>query len=221
MGETVLAREIARMARWWSLRKLQYLDQVADEFVGIVRPAAVFAPHPAPRDIELVNAAMTEWFLFERRYGPAGTPLEEYLARPHRDVAEKTVERLSQVAGTQFFSRFSIRDKDPATGIAVLEDTADARRYDVLDPHLVGIGHWREGVVAERIACVEGVWQMVGRVRLYDRAPASASSAGGPAAPHPGDARLAGLREPAGLFLRLLRDTIGVDGRYRGTARLR
>jgi len=207
------------MALWWALRKFQWLDTVAQEFVAIVRPAAVFAARPTARDIELMNAAMTEWFLFERRFGPAGTPLEEYLARSHRDVGEETLARLEQVAATQLFSRFSIRDKDRATGVAVLEDTADARRYDVLDPHLVGVGHWREGVIAERIACVDGVWQMVGTVRLYDYAPAAATAPDGPGAVHPEDADLADLWERAGPFLRLLRDTIGQDGRYRASAR--
>ncbi|MDY4041240.1 MAG: hypothetical protein SOY67_03950 [Collinsella sp.] len=221
MGETELERDIAQMARWWGLRKLRYLDRLADEFVGIVRPAAAFALNPDPRDIELMNAAMTEWFLFERRYGPAGTPLGEYLERPPRGVSEEARLRLAQVAETQFFSRFSIRDKDAERGIAVLEDTADARRYDVLDPHLVGVGHWREGVIAERIARVDGVWQMVGTVRLYDHAPAAATAPDGPGAVHPEDAHLAELWERAGPFLRLLRDTIGEDGRYRATARVR
>ncbi|WP_085830679.1 hypothetical protein [Collinsella vaginalis] len=214
-GRTAVERDIDEMARWWQLRKFQYIDIVGREFVDIVRPMPAFKENPSTSEIMSMNIALTEWFLFERLYDDAGTPLESYIARPHRSVSEESLDRLRQVAATQFFSRFSIRDKDQSTGMAALEDTVSGRRYDVHDPHLCAVERWRDGVIAERIACVEGLWQIVGKARLYDRSPAAQTEPDGPGAVRPEDANLAALWEAAGPFLRLLRDCMGDDGRYR------
>ena len=53
---------------------------------------------------------------------------------------------------TQYFSRFGILGKDPATGMVALKDTRADRRFDVYDPHIVQKEHWSDGAIAVRLA---------------------------------------------------------------------
>lgn len=212
-------RDIDRVARYWQLRKFQFFDKVADEFLSIVQPAVAFVDEPDPDEAVLVSLAMTEWFLFDRAYRDGRTPLECFIEDPPRDVRAASLKRLRQVARTQFFSRFSILSKDRPPGFSVLEDTRTGSRYDVYDQHLRDVDRWCDGVIAERIGYVDGRWQLVGRLHLYDRASDSLTAPDGPGAVHPEDGELAGHWEKAGFYLRLVRDCLGVDGRYRDTVR--
>lgn len=214
-----VARDIDRFASYWQLRKFQFIDAVGDEFTRIVQPAASLDEGSSNEELFLVSLAMTEWFLFERPHEGGKTPLDLYVERRPAGVSAAALRRLRQVARTQFFSRFSIVSKCPRTCMAVLEDTREAVRYDVYDEHLCRVDRWRDGVIAERIGYVDGLWQLVGRLHLYDRAPASATAGDAPGDVHPEDADLAPYWERAGFYLRLLRDCLGVDGRYRATAR--
>ena len=87
------------------------------------------------------------------------------------------------------------------------------RVYEVLDSHLCANGRWRDGTIAERLACVEGVWQVVGRARLYDRATPEQTAHDGPGEAHPEDRGDPYLRD-ASYFVRLVRDVMGLGGRF-------
>ena len=63
---------------------------------------------------------------------------------------------------------------------------------------------------------MDGLWQVVGQVHLYDRADPDVTRVDGPGALHPDDLRAEDMCD-AGLFLRLVRDVLGVDGRYAPT----
>ncbi|MBY4797094.1 hypothetical protein K6V98_01780 [Collinsella sp. AGMB00827] len=209
--------DIECAAEWWEREKHRFLPEVGREFVRIVRPSAAVEAHPSDRDMMLANMAMTEWFMFERSFGAEGTPLEMY--RDHCQDPD-CAARLAQVIDTQFFSRFSILDKDLESGMAVLQSLANGRRYDVYDPHVCEVPHWKDGVIAERIAKVDGLWLIVGQMHLYDHAPADETGADAPGSVHPEDRDQAETLESAGSFLRLLRDCIGHNGRYRSTLKV-
>ena len=98
----------------------------------------------------------------------------------------------------------------------MLLDVGTDRRYEVCDGALCKNARWSNGTIAERIACVDGLWQVVGQVHLYDRADPDATRVDGPGALHPADLRAEDMCD-AGLFLRLVRDVLGVDGRYAPT----
>lgn len=214
-------RDVDAMAFYWMLRKFQYLERVSREFSVIVQPRVLYSDSPARADIVRMNLAMTEWFLFERPYERGRTPLQLFVSRKPKGTPPERLDRLRQVARTQFFSRFSICDKDPATDVCVLRDTVTDRRYDVCDQHICEVERWCDGVIALRIARVDGIWQNVGGMYLYDVAPHAETAPDGPGAVHPEDADLAGFWHQAGLYLRLIRDLLGADGRYADTVRFR
>ena len=164
----------------------------------------------------MVNMCFTEWVLFERPLREGKTPLQLYVETPPEGTLESTVDHLRQIDETQFFARFAILDKEPETSRAMLLDVGTDRRYEVCDGALCKNARWRNGTIAERIACVDGLWQVVGQVHLYDRADPDATRVDGPGALHPDDLRAEDMCE-AGLFLRLVRDVLGVDGRYAPT----
>ena len=218
---TDVERDIAEMVEYWARRKVGWRQTAGEEFGSLVCPEALFAPEPTLRQIQLANLCFTEWVIFERPLRDHVTPLELYVFEPPAALPAAARSRLRQVAGSQFFSRFAILDKDRDSGIASLRDVRTGRSYDVLDRRLCGNPRWRTGTMAERIACVDGVWQIVGQARLYDRSSASAARDDGPGEVHAEDAGR--LPDTAGMsyFLRLVRDVIGIDGRYASTVRVR
>ncbi len=115
----------------------------------------------------------------------AKTPLQLYVETPPEGTLESTVDHLRQIDETQFFARFAILDKEPETSRALLLDVGTDRRYEVCDGALCKNARWRNGTIAERIACVDGLWQVVGQVHLYDRADPDATRVDGPGALHP------------------------------------
>ena len=211
-----IEREVAQMAEHWGERKEGWRDAAADEFERIVMPACLYGPERDFRHLQMVNMCFTEWVLFERSLREGKTPLQLYIETPPEDASRSMVDHLKQVDGTQFFSRFAILDKDVEMGSAVLRDARTDRRYEVFDEVLCSNPRWRNGTIAERIACVDGTWRAVGQVHLYDRADPGETCVDGPGELHPGDPRYEQMRD-AGFFLRLTRDVLGLDGRYAPT----
>lgn len=217
---TTVERDLCRVARYWGRRKQSFLPALARDFLTSVDPAVLYKEKCARNEEQLVNMCMTEWFLFERPYEDGKTPLQLFLEQTATDDDDPAMLRLQQVAETQFFARFSILEKDPESGFAVLEDVGTGRRYRVLDPQLCSVDRWQEGVIAERIACVDDVWQVAGQVHLYDVAPASATAGDAPGDIHPEDVDDAARLEAMGFYLRLVRDVLGSAGPYALSARV-
>lgn len=206
------------MAQYWGERKACWRDCAAEEFEGFVRPRAMHEEVPDFDVLCMVNMGFTEWVLFERPLRNGRTPLQLYIGRAPDCVGSDAVERLRQVERTHVFSRFAILDKDRDSGMAILRDTRTDLVYDVRDPVLCHRNRWRDGTIAERIACVDDVWQVVGQTRLYDRALPQFTSEDGPGELHEEDRGIPGIDE-AGFFLRFLRDVMGEEGRYASTLR--
>lgn len=211
-----IAREVAQMADYWGERRGDWRDDAADEFERIVMPACLREPDPDFRQIQLVNMCFTEWVLFERPLRGGETPLGLYIEAAPLGTTEPMLGRLGQIADTQFFSRFAILDKDAELGRVLLRDVRTDRRYEVFDEVLCANPRWRGGTIAERIARIDGEWHVVGQVHLYDRAAPEATLVDGPGEVHPDDPRAGEMRD-AGIFLRLARDVLGLDGRYAPT----
>ena len=218
--ETV-ASDLFEMARYWIAQKAAFLDDAAREFEQLVDPALSYEPYPAPNQIVAFNLAFTEWVLFERELCDGMTPLQLFAAERPVALSPAAYDRLRCVEQSHFFSRFSIEDKDVARGVNVLVDTRSGRSYEVLDPHLAQTERWCDGVIAERIACVDGIWVGVGQLYLYDLAPADAIKGDGPGAVHPEDLECGVDTGRLGFYLRLVRDVMGVDGRYVHTMKIR
>ena len=192
--------DIADMAQFWMLRKFQFLESARTQFEVIVDPWLSYCEEPSQSEIMAYNMAFTDWLLFERPYYHGKTLLELYVDEQVRD--------------TQYFSRFGILDKDPATGMVALRDTRTDRRFDVYDPHIVQKERWRDGAIAVRIACVDDVWLTAGQLYLYDIARLSDTAVDGPGAVHPEDLEDGFDTSCISFFLRLVRDIMGAQGRY-------
>lgn len=206
------------MAAYWERRKMEFLDAAASEFDRYVKPASWYERDPSPRSIMLVNGLFTEWVLFERPMEQGRTPLELYIERRPAAMPQASWARLAEVRDTQFFSRFAICHKDLSTGMCILRDVRSGRRYDVFDEHLCSIDRWRDGTLAERIGCVEGEWRPVAQACLYDRAAPDDTAVDGPGEVHPEDEGKLPQAMLDSYYLRLVRDTYGIDGRYLSTA---
>ncbi|MDO4436875.1 MAG: hypothetical protein Q4B77_02860 [Coriobacteriaceae bacterium] len=205
--------DIAAMAAYWGERTTCWRASAADEFEAFVQPLAMREADPDFDIIQMINMCFTEWVLFERPLHDGRTPLQLYIGRAPNCIGSEAVERLRQVERTQFFSRFAILDKDSGAGVALLRDMRDDRVYDVHDPVLCEGRRWRDGTIAERIACVDGLWQVVGQARLYDRALPKYTEEDGPGELHEEDVGVPEIAH-AGFFLRFLRDVLGAEGRY-------
>lgn len=220
MYETV-ANDLFEMAQYWIARKAAFLADAAREFERFVDPALSYEPDPAPNQIVAFNQAFTEWVLFERELRDGMTPLQLFVVEHPVALPSAAYDRLRCVEQSHFFSRFSIEDKYVVRGVNVLVDTRSGRRYEVLDPHLTQTERWRDGVIAERIACVDGVWLGVGQLYLYDVAPAGTTKGDGPGEVHVEDLEHGVDTSQIGFYLRLVRDVMGVDGRYASTMKIR
>lgn len=219
--DKVVGEDLAAVAKFWMLRKFQFLEAARTEFETIVDPALAYTDEPVLDEIIAYNTAFTEWLLFERPYRHGRSLLGCYIEEPPVSASTEALGRLRQVWGTQLFSRFSILDKDPSTSMCTLVDTRTDRRYDVYEPHLTEVGHWRDGVIAERIAQVDGAWLGVGQLYLYDVAPARDVGSDGPGSIHAEDVEDGLDTSYFGFYLRLVRDTMGVAGRYTPSLKIR
>ena len=179
-------RDIRQMANYWLLRKFQFLDWTNDVFFSYIDPHNELDKLDDDKQV-IMSMCFTEWLLFECPLRDGLTPLSLYLNERPARVSQQALDRLLQVRDTQFFSRFAILKKDAATGVSTLKDVRTGRCYDVYDQHLCEVKHWKNGTIAERIGCIDGAWQMVGQVRMYDRAAPNATSADGPGEFHPED----------------------------------
>ena len=216
---SALEEDIAAMVAYWGERKRTWLDEAAQAFDETVAPFTYHVLDVTVEEILAVNLCFTEWALFERPMRSGKTPLELYIERRPSGVSVDALDRLRQVVATQFFSRFAIIEKDRETGMAAVRDMRTGERYDVLDKKLCSIDRWRDGVIAMRIARVDGLWQAVSAMRLYDAASPRATAIDGPGAAHPEDCERSPDTATMSFYLRLLRDTIGMDGRYTATFR--
>lgn len=182
-----VGNDIADMAHFWMLRKFQFLEPAREQFEIIVDPWLSYCTEPSQNEIMAYNMAFTDWLLFERPYRHGKTLLELYVDEPPASLSPASLKRLEQVRDTQYFSRFGILDKDPASGMVVLKDTRTDHRFDVYDPHIVQKEHWSDGAIAVRLACVDDVWLTAGQLYLYDIARLSDTAVDGPGAVHPED----------------------------------
>ena len=216
-----VAREIADMAAYWGRRKIGWLDAASEEFDKLVEPFTFHVMDVTPLEIQAVNRFFTEWVLFERPMCGDRTPLEIYIERRPDGVPAETLRRLRQVAETHLFSRFAILGKDRSSDMVTLQDVLAGQRYEVFDSCICAQDRWRDGSIAMRIAQVDGLWQAVGKTHLYDIAKPGLTAADGPGAVHPEDRGCKPDTGAMSFYLRLLRDVIGVSGRYTSTLRLR
>lgn len=207
------------MAAYWGERKRTWLDEAAQAFDEMVEPFTYHVLDVTVEEILAVNLCFTEWVLFERPMRSGKTPLELYIERCPSGVPADAFDRLRQVVATHFFSRFAIIEKDCKTSMAAVRDMRTGERYDVLDKRLCSIDRWRDGVIAMRIAWVDGLWRTVSAMHLYDVASPQATAIDGPGAVHPEDRERSSDIASMSFYLRLLRDTIGMDGRYTATFR--
>lgn len=132
-----VGNDIADMAHFWMLRKFQFLEPAREQFEVIVDPWLSYCEGPSQNEIMAYNMAFTDWLLFERPYRHGKTLLELYVDEPPASLSPASLKRLERVRDTQYFSRFGILDKNPASGMVVLRDTRTDRRFDVYDPHIV------------------------------------------------------------------------------------
>lgn len=218
--ETV-ASDLFEMAQYWIARKAAFLADATCEFERLVDPALSYEPDPAPNHIVAFNQAFTEWVLFERELRDGMTPLQLFVVERPVALSPAAYDRLRYVEQSHFFSRFLIEEKDLACGANVLMDTRSGCCYEVFDPHLAQTERWRDGVIAERIACVDGIWIGVGQLYLYDLAPADETRDDGPGEVHAEDLECGVDTSQIGFYLRLVRDVMGVDGRYAHTMKIR
>lgn len=213
-------RDIRQMANYWLLRKFQFLDWTNEVFFSYIDPDCQLFDLEDDKQM-ILSMCFTEWLLFECPLRDNLTPLELYLKERPMRVSQSSLDRLLQVRDTQFFSRFAILEKDASTGVSALRDVRTGRRYDVYDQHLCEVDHWKNGTIAERIGCIDGNWQIVGQVRMYDRAEASKVPADGPGELHSEDRETRPELQEASYFIRLVRDLLSPDGRYQDTLKVR
>lgn len=207
---------LLEMALYWEQRKDEFVELGNILFFGFVDPAEFYDEPPA-LGFETLGMISTEWLLFEFAHFDGRTPLEEYVRNPPETASESSLRVLGQVARSQFFSRFEILDKDIEKGVVILSDVYGSKRYAVLDERACEVQHWSDGTLAQRIAYVDGSWRMVGQAHYYDRAAAADTRVDGPGSFHPEDRILKPEAEFASFYMRLMRDLIGIDGRYRKT----
>ena len=210
-------RDILDFAEYWGARKARWIDAASSEFEEYVHPFAMRMRSPLPRYLAMTNIYFTEWALFERPLIDGRTPLQLYIEQSARTLPEDSLDRMRQVERTQFFSRFSIVEKDVAASRVRLVDVwtgkclRGPRSGDLLDRALARGHHRRTHRVRGRHLVP------VGQARLYDCAPVGQSIQD-----DLGEPRDVGAQgeEAGSYYLHLLRDVIGVDGRFSNTLKL-
>lgn len=220
-SQAEVERDIAAVAEYWGKRRLGWLDRAAEEFDALVAPFTYYDLDASNEEIQAVNRYFTEWFLFERPLRGGLTPLELYIDQCSSDADRARLARLRQVADTQLFARFAILQKDRSKNRIALRDMATGSVYSVHDPLACNQERWQDGTLAQRIACVDGVWHVVGQARLYDAAASDGVGPDGPGTMRSEDAGRVPSTVAMSPYVRLLRDVIGIDGRYTSTFRLR
>lgn len=201
---------------YWADRQHEFAPQASEHFVSFVDPAYLYGEEPLLSP-EVIGTIFTEWLLFEYVLPNGMTPVEAFASKPPVAASADTRRIVRGIARTQFFSRFAILYKDQATKIATLRDVQTGRRYDVYDPRLCQTERWRTGTIGERLVHIDGTWTPVAPIRLYDRAAAEEATPDGPGCFHPEDILRKPEAEHASFYLRLLRDIVGIEGRYRHT----
>lgn len=209
--ETQVERDVRSVAEYWGRRKREFIEEPAMLFEQVVRPAIYFEQDPDPLVEMQVNAAFTEWLLFDYEVDDGETLFERYARRPPAGTSETRVERLRQVASTHLFSEFAIAGKNPGVGTLDLLDIYDGTLRCVHDTRLARRNGWDKGTVSLRLACVDEAWMPVGQTIMYDRCPFDPSWV-----PIEDECVGSGAR-----LLELAHDVFGVDGLYRGSVNMR
>lgn len=217
----LVERDIASVAKYWWLRKFQYLEHAQIEFELLVEPAIYRECEPSTDLIMLNNQSFSEWMLFDWVYQEGETLLERYIGKAPRGATEEHLDRLEQVAETEFFSRFIILDKEPENNIVLLQDIQSNRRYRVGDERASHVDRWRDGTLGMRIALVDGCWLHVGQCHFYDVASPEHTMVDGPGCVHAEDLEEQPWLEGAAFFARFLHDVLGERGRYSDTIKVR
>lgn len=246
-----LYQDIQKVVDFWQAKCHRFLRMANDEFLGVVNPALAYDDEPNQQQVRCLSLCFTEWLLFERSVSTAGTLLNQYINLKPPLATIQAIKRLGKVRDTQFFARFNVLERDAEQGLVLLRDDHTELEYLVYDTSLARFHPWSESVIAERIAKVNNAWIYIGKTRFVDRASRSAktprtvnatlaftawqygesstscqtdmSTSKGDLAP----GSLEGMPvwkdmtiKPT-FYLRMLRDVLGMDGRFSREARFR
>lgn len=229
-----VSKDLEALFNRWYDRDEEYFERSRGEFELCVDPLVCYEEAPSVREVTQMNVCYTEWFLFEFDMREGHSPLEltareGFPGKAPKDeaLAYRRLERLAQIADTQYFSRFSIKRKVPARECAHLVDIFTGEELLVHSPLICEKAHWGSGSLGMRVACVDGEWMDVGQSVFYDRAPIESCDI---EAPEELENRMEMLRLPGGrsvlrraastsYYLNYLHDVIGLGGRYTESCR--
>lgn len=177
------------------------LESARSAFEHYVNPEALYHENPTAEEVNRMNAAFTEWVLFDCDLFDGGTLFEQMA------IEDPT---LAECAATQFYSRFWVIEQDPKRGRVILRDMATRRDFEVRSPHIARVTHWGSGTLGTRIARSRGIWREIGHMTLHDNAPST---------PLPAcSGRPRTIQRDAATFIVNVEQVIGHHGVFRDTA---
>lgn len=200
--------DLDKMARYWELRKFQYLEEASMEFELLTGGI----PEPENMDLEFqkaCNCAFTEWLIFERVLWSGQTPFELYAAAPPKTVCDRAATRLRDLCATQFFSAFKVTWANPATGRIHARDIFSGKRFSIMAPHVARQRTWLEGTVYLRIGRTADTWFDMTRLHFHDRCEPEEEGPRKMGAIRPEDDDIKDVLEDMGFYLRFIRDVFG------------
>lgn len=169
-------------------------------FEVFVNPEVIYNDAPTPDELVRLNAAFTEWFLFDCDVLEGRTPFE---------VMAKDDPTLAECAQTQFYSRFWVVERDAERKQVTLRDMATCEDYIVRSTHIARNERWAKGTLGTRIAQAHGVWHEIGQMVLHDNAPSE---------PLPqAEERKGHVQHDATAFIKNLEQLLGRRGAYADT----
>lgn len=169
--DELVGRDLFMVFERWEDREAEYFDRSREEYERFVRPTVCYEEFPDPEVMKHVNICYTEWFLFEFLLARGMTPLELFVDEPPAGVSEACLDRLDQVAVTEAFSRFAIREKHLPGDRVRLYDLRAMREVIVRLPVVNRRSTWDDGTLSLRVARVDDEWVGVGKTLFYDRSP--------------------------------------------------
>lgn len=193
------------VAEYWEQYERESLYQGWEKFCREVDPYVTHVTEPRDVDIDLVDSMFFEWFVFDCRVSEVGTPLALYAECAPDDLSERQRDLLHQLQQTQRFAQFWVLSQDPCTGISILRDASSGERLRLQDDVVAQTPWWQNGLLGLRVAQLDGTWYMMGRTPMHDA---------GCSLPLP-----APIDRPS--FLCLVQKTVGLDGEYTDSVRLR
>lgn len=229
-----VSKDLEALFNRWYDRDEEYFERSRTEFELCVDPLVCYEESPTEREIIQMNVCYTEWFLFEFNMRGGSSPLEltareGFPGKGRGDEARsyRRMDRLVQLADTQYFSRFLIKRKVPARECAHLVDLFTGEELLVHSKLICDKDHWGKGSLGMRVACVDGEWMDVGQSIFYDRAPIEECEI---ETPDELEGRTEMMLMPDGrnvlrraastsYYLNFLHDVIGLGGRYTESCR--